>query len=117
MYLIDRYVPLSPLDKPDRVTWSKNPPRSLQREKSKLWSLYKSDGNVHGRNSPIVSSACLKFCDANHAIKNFSLCSEKMYERSLVDQLKVNPNYFMDTSITEKLVVPPYDQQEMPMAV
>ena len=92
--LTDRYVPLSPPDKSDRVPWSKNPPRSLQREKSKLWSLYKSARNAHGRNSPIAGSAYLKFCDANHAIKNFSICSQKMYERSLIDQLKVNPKLF-----------------------
>ena len=33
----------------------------------------------------------MKYCDDNHAIKNFSRCSQKMYERSLIDQLKVNP--------------------------
>ena len=62
--------------------------------KCKLWSLYKSARNVHGRSSPIAGSAYLKFCDANHAIKSFSLCSQKLYERSLIDRLKVSPKLF-----------------------
>ena len=52
---------------------------------NKFWSLYKSDRNAQGRNSPIAGSAYLKFLDANHAIKYFSLCSPKMHERSIID--------------------------------
>ena len=56
-----------------------------------MWSLYKSARFSRGKNSPIAVSANLKLCDANHANKNFLLYSQKMYERSLIDQLKVKP--------------------------
>ena len=55
--LIDRCVPVLRPDKSDRATGSKIPPRSLQRKESKLWSLYMSAKNHHGRNSSTACSA------------------------------------------------------------
>ena len=92
--LICRYVPSSPPGKSERVPWCTNPPRALVREHKNLWSQYKMCRRVHGRHSPVTNSAWLRFLNTSRKVKNFALNAQKSYERSLVDQLKVNPKLF-----------------------
>ena len=67
--------------------------------------------NAHVRNGLIGGNAWLKFCDANRAIKNFLIRSQKLYEGSLLDQLKVNNKIFHGHINHRKVGRPPMDHE------
>ena len=92
--LIERYIPLAGQSKKDEVPWNKNPPRNLIQNKSLLWSNYKQLRNSLGRRHPETLASFNRFKDVNEQIMNFSLNSQKDYERLICEQISFNPKLF-----------------------
>ena len=71
-----------------------NPPRSLKREKSQLWNIYKSSRSLFGRSHPETLSAWRNFKDINEEIRDFAMKSQMDYECGVAEQISSNPKLF-----------------------
>ena len=92
--LVERFVPASDRDRARKSPWQLNPPRSLLRERSRLWQLYKDSRATHGRSSPLLLQAWQKFVDVNTQVKNFAISSQIAYEKRIASMLKTDPKLF-----------------------
>ena len=92
--MINRYVPLIDLSKKQKLPWNKNPPRNLIQNKSDLWSNFKQLRHSLGRRHPDTLASFDSFRHVNEQIMNFSINSQKNYERLIGDQISFNPKLF-----------------------
>ena len=94
MPLINKYVPLKPNNRKNKVPWSVNPPRVLQRAKSLAWTNYKSQRSISGRGCQLTRSAWVDFQRANDDIRSYAISSQMEYEKKITDQIDTNPKLF-----------------------
>ena len=92
--LIDIFIPKKANNATRRLPWSVNPPRSIIQARKMAWSEYKTSRGIYGRSSPLSLACWSKFQDINLQVKKFSIMSQANYERSLADQININPKLF-----------------------
>ena len=92
--LVERFVPPIETSRVNSVPWAKNPPRSLRRERSEAWAAYKSSRSLHGRVHLTTVNAWDAFVSINARFRNFAICAQKNYERTVAAQLQTNPKLF-----------------------
>ena len=92
--LVERFVPASDRDRVRKSPWQLNPPRSLLRDRSRLWQLYKDSRGTNGRSSPSTLLAWQNFVDINNQVKNFAISSQITYEKKIANMLKSDPKLF-----------------------
>ena len=92
--LIDRCIPLCGMKGFNKVPWAVNPPKSLCRQKNVAWSNYKECRSIYGRSNNLTITAWENFCNINCQVKNFTIQSQKNYEKSIAAQLSESPKLF-----------------------
>ena len=91
--LICRYfVPLS--TKSTGGKWLKSPPRSLMRERSFSWDLYKNRRHLLGRSNPQTIESFQQFNRINYLCRNYSRYQQGQYEVKLAGLLGEAPKLF-----------------------
>ena len=93
--LVEDFVPISDTRRhTSRPPWHTNPPSSMRNRRKEAWLRFKETRFRLGRNSVAARETLRSFLHANHALKNYALCSQSEFEKHLIQELNTNPKQF-----------------------
>ena len=89
--MISQLVPVAKQSKKHKLPWKSNPPTSLKHKRSSTWSAYKKARATFGRKAAFTRSQLQAFLEVNKRLRNFAICSQIKYEKSLLLERKESP--------------------------